>query len=111
MFRQTIIAGVIDTGEQLIAGISDNGNKHKVVKIYTIFFLMAPKGYSGTRRKLIHEKNLRSKISCQTLFNDIIFSLFYFMLFGVVCVRAVCSTVVKYLFQLLPFCIHFLTSA
>jgi hypothetical protein len=38
MFRQTIIAGVIDTGEQLIAGINDNGNKHKVVNIYSIFF-------------------------------------------------------------------------
>ena len=45
---------------------------------------------------------------CQTPVNDIIFSLFFFMLFGVVCVRAVCSTVVKYLFQMLPFCIHFL---
>jgi hypothetical protein len=47
MFRQTIIAGVIDTGEQLIAGFTDNGNKHKVVNRYTIFFKfeMAPKGY------------------------------------------------------------------
>ncbi len=87
MLRETIIAGVIDTGEQLIAGINDNGNKHKVVNSYTKFFFkfeMAPKGYSGSWRKLIHEKNLKSKISCQTPFNDIIFSLFYFMLFGFV---------------------------
>jgi hypothetical protein len=26
-------------------------------------------GYSGARGKLIHEKSLESKISCQTLFN------------------------------------------
>jgi hypothetical protein len=38
MFRQTIIAGVIGTGEQLIAGITHNGNKHKVVNSYSIFF-------------------------------------------------------------------------
>jgi hypothetical protein len=29
---------------------------------------MAPMVYSGAREKPIHEKNLKSKISCQTLF-------------------------------------------
>jgi hypothetical protein len=29
---------------------------------------MAPMGYSGTWRKLIHEKSLKSKISCHTPF-------------------------------------------
>jgi hypothetical protein len=30
-------------------------------------------GYSGTRGKLIHEYNLKSKISCQTLFKVVLF--------------------------------------
>jgi hypothetical protein len=30
---------------------------------------MDPLGYSGARGKLIREKNLNSKISCQTPFN------------------------------------------
>ncbi len=30
---------------------------------------MAQMGYPGARGKLIHEKNLNSKISCQTPFN------------------------------------------
>jgi hypothetical protein len=32
---------------------------------------MAPKRYSGALRKLIHEKNLKSKISCQIPFKDL----------------------------------------
>jgi hypothetical protein len=33
------------------------------------FFEMAPTGYSKARRKLNHDKNLKSKISCQASFN------------------------------------------
>jgi hypothetical protein len=34
-------------------------------------------GYSGARGKLIHEKNLKSKISCQTPFTVVIVAVWY----------------------------------
>jgi hypothetical protein len=46
-----------------IAGVVDTGDKHKVEN-------RDPMGYSGARGKLIHEKNLNLKISCQTPFRE-----------------------------------------
>ncbi len=46
------IVGVIDTGEQLIAGVNDTGDKNKVSNIYTNFCekdTQGPEGNSGTR--------------------------------------------------------------
>jgi hypothetical protein len=57
----SFIAGFVDTAEQhSFAIISGEFSK----KIETI-----PMAYSGARGTLIYEKNLKSKISCQTPFN------------------------------------------
>ncbi len=70
--RQGLIAGVVDTGEQLIAGVVDTGDKHSFENIFVNFrkkFETALREYSLGQGTLIHEKNLKSKISCQTPFN------------------------------------------
>jgi hypothetical protein len=60
------ISGVNDTGDKLF-GVNDTAEKllTGVNEIETI-----PMTYSGARGTLIYEKNLRSKISCQTPFNS-----------------------------------------
>jgi hypothetical protein len=58
-------AGVVDTAEQLITG--DN---REYLHEFSKKFKKAPIEYAwGT---LIHEKNLKSKISCQTPFNGLV---------------------------------------
>jgi hypothetical protein len=52
-----------------IAGVVDTADKHSFAKISTNLrkqFETAQMGYSGARGKLIHEKNLKLKISSQT---------------------------------------------
>ncbi len=63
------IAGVVDTGEQLIACVVDTGDKHSFANISANFRKKskpAPMEYLGAWGTLIHEKNLKSKISCKT---------------------------------------------
>ncbi len=61
------IAGVVVTGELLIAVVVDTGDKHPFAISPQIFeqILNDPMEYSGAD-SLIYEKNLQSKISCQT---------------------------------------------
>jgi hypothetical protein len=47
------------------AGVIDTADKHSFANISANFRM----GYSGVRGTLIYEKNLMSKISCQTPFN------------------------------------------
>ena len=64
-------AGVIDTAEQLITGVLDTSDEHKFANISENFrkkFKKAPMEYLGAWGTLIHEKNLKSKILCQTPF-------------------------------------------
>jgi hypothetical protein len=51
-----------------IAGVVDTADKH---------FETARMGYSGAQGKLIHEKNLKLKISCQTPFKPPYSPLFF----------------------------------
>ncbi len=54
-----------------IAGVVDNADKLSFAKMYANFrkkIEMFQMGYSGARGKLIHEINLKLKISCQTPF-------------------------------------------
>jgi hypothetical protein len=63
-------AGVVDTAEQLITGVVDTGDEHFLIREYlrefSKKFKKAPNEYLGAWGTLIHEKNLKSKISCQT---------------------------------------------
>jgi hypothetical protein len=65
---EKFVSGVIGTAEQFIAGIVDTVDKHSFAIISANFckkvetILM---GYSGAWETLIHEKKLKSKISCQ----------------------------------------------
>ncbi len=73
-----MIAGVVDTVDQLIAGVVVTGDKHKVANISTNFRKNSKwpdwyTVYSGAWRKLIHEENLESKISCPTPFKTKIY--------------------------------------
>ncbi len=66
------VSGVVDTAEQFIAGIADTADKHSFAIISANFHKkveMSLMEYSGARDTLIHEKKLKSKISCQTPFN------------------------------------------
>jgi hypothetical protein len=56
--RQIFIAGYNDTGEHLMPGFVDTGDKHKVANIYAKFRKIR-NGPEGARGKLIHEKNLK----------------------------------------------------
>jgi hypothetical protein len=49
------------TGDKFFAGINDTGEQLSLKKIE-----MTPMAYSEARGTLIYEKNLKSKISCQT---------------------------------------------
>ncbi len=66
------IAGVVDTGEQLIAvSLTPVTNIHS--RISPRIFEKnrnGPKGILGAWETMIHEKNLKSKISCQTPFKS-----------------------------------------
>jgi hypothetical protein len=64
-------AGVVDTAEQFIAGVVDTGDKYSFANISANFRKIqnGPTEYLGAWGTLIHEKNLKSKISCQTPFN------------------------------------------
>jgi hypothetical protein len=56
-------AGVVDTDDKpSFAIVSANFRKK---------FEMVLMGYSGVRGKMIHERNLKLKISCQTPFNEV----------------------------------------
>jgi hypothetical protein len=72
---QGFITGVKDTDEQLIAGVVDTGNKEKVVNTVSLRIFRTlrngPNGILRARGKLINEKNLMTKISCQTFFNSL----------------------------------------
>jgi hypothetical protein len=65
--------GIDENPEQgIITGSNDTGDKRKVVNISAYFrkkIRLTPIGYSGARGKLVCEKNLKSKISCQAPFN------------------------------------------
>jgi hypothetical protein len=68
------ITGVNDTREQLIAGVSNPGDEHSFANISAKVsgtFEMAPREYSWAQGTLFHEKNLKSKISCQTPFKSL----------------------------------------
>jgi hypothetical protein len=63
---ETVSSPISFTGDQLIAGVNDSGDKHKIANISANFhkkFEMSAMGYSGTQGKMIHEKNLKTKIS------------------------------------------------
>ncbi len=56
---------------QFIAGVVDTADKHSFTNISANFRKKSKRSlmiYSGARRTLIHEKKLKSKISCQTPF-------------------------------------------
>jgi hypothetical protein len=64
-------AGVVDTAEQYISGVVCTGNKYSFANISANFqknSKRAPMEYLGAWGTLIHEKNLKSKISRQTPF-------------------------------------------
>ncbi len=50
----------------LINGFNDTGEKREKFCEFSKKFKMAPMEYLGAWGTLIHEKNLKSKISCQT---------------------------------------------
>jgi hypothetical protein len=56
-------AGVIDTAEQFIAGVI-----REYLRKFSKKFKTAPMEYLGAWGTLIHERNLKSKISCHTPF-------------------------------------------
>ncbi len=60
------IAGVVDTGKQLITGVIDTGDKHSFANVSENFQKNSnwPNGILGARGPMIHEKNLKSKILC-----------------------------------------------
>jgi hypothetical protein len=63
-----------------IGGVVDTGDKHSFAIISANFrkkFEMIPMRYSEARGTLIYEKNLKSKISCQTPFKDVICLVFH----------------------------------
>ena len=66
-------AGVVDMAEQLIAGVVDAGDTHSFLNISANFqkYKTAPMEHLGAWGTLINEKNLKSKISCQTPFKKI----------------------------------------
>ncbi len=82
--RQTFIAGYNDTGEHPMAGFVDTGGKHKDANIYAKFRKIR-NGPEGARGKLIHEKNLKSKISWKTPFKHLNTSHSLFQLILVYC--------------------------
>jgi hypothetical protein len=58
-YRLLIIAGVVVTGDKLVAGVMDTGNKHKVVNISANFnknLKSLPVGNLRTRGEMNHEK-------------------------------------------------------
>jgi hypothetical protein len=65
---------VVDTGDKFFAGAADTGSKYSFANISSNFRKIqnSPYGILGglgdTDYALIHEKNLKSKISCQTPF-------------------------------------------
>jgi hypothetical protein len=66
--------GYLYRKDSLIAGVVDTAIKHSFANISANFrkkVEMILMDYSGVRGTLIHEKKLRSKISCQTPFNKI----------------------------------------
>jgi hypothetical protein len=60
---QGLIAGVVDTAEQFIHIFI-----REYLREFSKKFKVAPMEYLGAWGTLIHEKNLKSKISCQTPF-------------------------------------------
>jgi hypothetical protein len=56
-----------NTGQGLITGVNNTGDKHNIANISAIFRKNL-KAFSGTRRKRNHDENLMSKISCQIHF-------------------------------------------
>ncbi len=68
---QGLFTGVVDTGEQLIAGVFDTGDKNsfEYLREFSKKFETVLMEYLGAQGAMIHEKNLKSQISCQTPFN------------------------------------------
>ncbi len=60
-------ACVVDTTEQLITGVKKFANISNIAN-FPKKFKKAPMEYLGACGTLIHEKNLKSKISCQSPF-------------------------------------------
>ncbi len=72
---QRLIAGVNDTGDKFFAGVVDTAEQfiaevNEYLREFSKKFKTAPMEYLGAWGTLIHEKNLKSKISCQTPFNS-----------------------------------------
>jgi hypothetical protein len=67
---EKLIASVVDTGEKLIASVVDTGkNVHSRISPRIFEKIRnGPKEILMGRGTLIHEKNLKSKILCQTPF-------------------------------------------
>jgi hypothetical protein len=66
--KYKFFTGVVDTAEQLITGDVDTG---EYLGEFSKKFKKASMEYLGAWGTLIHEKNLKSKISCQTTFKQI----------------------------------------
>ncbi len=60
--------GVVDTAKQFIAGVVDKTFIRDYLGDFSKKVEMILTDYSGAQGTLIHEKKLRSKISCQTPF-------------------------------------------
>ncbi len=71
---------VISKFFSFFAGVVDTADKHSFASISVNFFKkfeMILLGYSGAQGTQIYEKNLKSKISCQTLCREGLFILPY----------------------------------
>ncbi len=66
MLCNCFIAGIVDTGGNNIADDVDTAWWTQSCELYKLE--IAPMGYSRARGKQIHEKNLKTKISCQIPF-------------------------------------------
>jgi hypothetical protein len=67
------ISGVNNTGDQLFGSAINTADKHSFATISANFrkkIETIPMGYSRARGNLTYEKNLKTKISCQTPFKD-----------------------------------------
>jgi hypothetical protein len=78
-------AGVNETGNKLFSGVNDTGDilsSVSLTPVINLYFRISPRifkeirngptviVYSGARGKLLHEKNVKSKISCQNPFKN-----------------------------------------
>jgi hypothetical protein len=63
------------------AGVVDTADKREHLRGFSKKFEMVLIGYSGVLEKLIHENNVKLKISCQTPFNEVPACVFHHFLY------------------------------